>query len=687
MAYSKPEVMQKIPMEGMGNMSKGKKMGAKKMPQMSVDEAMTKQAMADKNKSTEDKKTEDAIWSKESEILKQIKEEYTFADSFIRPKWDKWLVRLKLYNNQKKASDVLGDPLLFTIHQTVLASLYSDQLVVEFQGRTRGDDDQAENQTILAQYDCEEMEKERIDYDWDWDTLFFGRGLLLFMEFDRDTMTPMPEVIDPLSFFRDPDAVSVNGDRRERGAARFMGREIRLTKRELEVAGIYKNVDLLDKADDVGTTSVEQNRQARRLAQGYDTLRQNLCGDNKSYVVHEWMSWWNGERYLFTAGKKMGQLIRCQKIRTKKWPVIDRTIYATSHDWDGVSIPDLVEDKQRARAILQNLSLKGVKANLYPNYLYNNLLIKNKASIAKFEFNKFTGVPGSPGGSVVPIERKPVSSEVGWMMNVADAAAQKATATPDIQQGAMTEKVKSATEIAKVGQGVDTRYSLAAKLFGWSEKRFWKLWLELYSIYFKKGIDTKVARIAGALGPQWREITRDNLIGAADPDVFIESKTLSDAKRMNKLNMYSVAMNQAVAMDPNAGKRFMLKQMFKAAGFTSDEINRALPKTFDEYEAEEENKLLDANKIPKISFKQNHQVHIEMHTKAADTEAKKVHIAMHQVALYKMRNNPEMAPQNPAGGGNGEPPAPMTTGATPAPRDMAQSQLQLQASAPQQSMG
>ena len=37
----------------------------------------------------------------------------------------------------------------------------------------------------------------------------------------------------------------------------------------------------------------------------------------------------------------------------------------------GVSIPDLVEDKQRAKSIFKNLRIAAEKARIYPMYLYN----------------------------------------------------------------------------------------------------------------------------------------------------------------------------------------------------------------------------------------------------------------------------------------------------------------------------
>jgi hypothetical protein len=150
-------------------------------------------------------------------------------------------VRLKVYNNQKRDKEAIGDPLLFTIHQTVLASLYNDRLNVNFEGRESGDEETAENLNSLAIYDYDEMEKDILDYEWDWDASFFGRGLCLNMEFDRKLKCPVPEIIDPMTWLRDPHAKSVNGDRKGRGAMRHGGREILLSKDDMDKAGIYFN--------------------------------------------------------------------------------------------------------------------------------------------------------------------------------------------------------------------------------------------------------------------------------------------------------------------------------------------------------------------------------------------------------------------------------------------------------------
>lgn len=592
------------------------------------------------------KHVEKVLGNEYGTVKKQIEAEYSIAKGFIKPKWDEWLIRLRLYNNQKRDKKAVGDPLMFTVHQTVLASLYDDYLAVEFLPNERGDEEVAENLNALARYDQELMEKDIVDYEWDWDTTFFGRGVCLLQEFDREKKVPIPEVIDMLTFFRDPSALSINGDIRGRGACRFFGREIRLTKRQLEQMKAYEGYEDL-KGDSDRQTEVDTNKSQRLEALGYDKVKsEKMTGDNEEFVALEWFTHWKGKKYFITLADNLKKIIRISELPFDYWAAIDRTLYPMAHSWDAMSIPDLLEDKQRARAVLQNLSLQSAEAQLYPMYLFDNNKIKNEASIAKFEANKFIPTDGNPAGAIQAIERKGVSGDVQWVMGWLDTASQRATATPELQQGVLSSDKRTATELGQVQQNVDTRYSLSAKIFGWSEKRFWRQYYAMYKKYFKEGIDEKVFRLVGAMGAEFRTLTRENIITKVDPDVTIESKKISEAKKLNKMNKFAGFMSQGLANDPGANKREMVKYMGKLAGLTTDELSRLLPKTFDEYEAEKENESLSKNRPAKITIGQDHFTHILIHSQAADTKAKKVHIEMHKVALYVKRERPDMFNEN-----------------------------------------
>lgn len=67
------------------------------------------------------------------ELLDQIKSEFNVGLKHVRQRWSENTSRLKLYNNQKRNKEHIGDPLLFSTFQTSFASLYDDEMQHEFE--------------------------------------------------------------------------------------------------------------------------------------------------------------------------------------------------------------------------------------------------------------------------------------------------------------------------------------------------------------------------------------------------------------------------------------------------------------------------------------------------------------------------------------------------------------------------
>src|SRR3990167_11372046 len=144
-------------------------------------------------------------------------------------------------------------------------------------------------------------------------------------------------------------------------------------------------------------------------------------------------------------------------------------------DWDGVSIPDLTEDKQRARAVLLNIGMTSAKGEVPPTYLFDQTRIKNKNDL-NFRINKFIPVDGRVDNAIAPVQKSNAHAYVTLIMDILDVSAQRATATPEIQQGIQSKQNRTLGELELVSSKVDTRYSMSAKLYGISEAKFWRQW-------------------------------------------------------------------------------------------------------------------------------------------------------------------------------------------------------------------
>jgi hypothetical protein len=599
-------------------------------------------------KDSDDKAELNADERKYAKILQQVQTEFQTGWNFMRPKIQEGLRRLKLYNNQLRDKDKVGDPLIYTIFQSIFSVLWIDRLDVEFSGREEGDDDMAENLNVLAEYDYDDMEKAEHDHDWIFDAMAFGRGLSYFNEFDFDTKTPIAEVWDPLTFIRDPNAKSVRGNRLGNGKLQYGYREVWKTREEMKDNTQYFNLGLLKRDSSTATQSLLfEAEQARNTAQG----RQNQIQSAGGYKIRQGFTMIDGVFHLVELANQGNLLIRLEPLiergkPLKFIPLIDRAFSPISHDWDGVNIFDILEDKQRFRAALINVIGEGARADVYPMRLFDKNKVPKELD-KSYAMNKWLPVDGPIGDAVQSLQPAGYIQKAQFILDFLDTSAQKALATPEFQQAAMSSEKRTATEINLVSSKVETRYSLSARIFGLSEKRFWRRYYEIYDRDFED-IGKKSVRLTGAFGSKWRKFGREDIIVGSPLglDIKIESRAISEATKQRTYlqlkDYYSFAFQY-----PDTDKLYGLRKLGRLFA-KKDEIERLLPLNIDERKAREENDVLNENEPQAVLLEQDHIVHLREHAAAKDTPAAKVHIKAHTHALMIKRNQPELFPQLPS---------------------------------------
>lgn len=582
-------------------------------------------------------------------IQAQIEQEFTLCWTYMLPKSTEWNRRLRLYNNQARDKNKVGYPLVYTVHQVVHANLTGDKLQQLFKGREEGDQDQAETLNGLSEYDRTEMEKDELDEAWNWDAEIFGRGLVLFNDFDVKTKTPIPEVLDPTTFLRDPMAISVRGNRNGNGGLRFCGYEVYMTRAELEANPEYFNLDALRYGNDELTSLTAQNRRARQQAQGLPalTMWENLT-TNYKYGILRWFTHIDGKPYLVELGNNRTLIVRIQELPWDYFPIIDRPFSPISHDWDGVSIMDLLEDKQRYGANMMNIAGDLVKADLNGMWIYRGQGFRKNQDF-NFKFGKWIEFNGSQSlnDAAQPLQMKQLSAGVNYVMNWINVTSQVATAVPAVQQGQNQEGADTVGENAMIVTSSENRFALSARIYGRSEKRFWYQWYKIYDEYFASGLGTKIARIEGPFEPKWKEITRKDIItgNSMGPDIEVESRTVSEAKKARQINQLAVT-TPLVLQDPNADQMYFKRKALKLI-WPKQEVERIFPITADEYEARAENVMLNDGKKVLVKMEQNHVVHLREHASAETNPQTVAHIHAHQYMIMQKRLQPQMFPQMP----------------------------------------
>lgn len=611
-----------------------------------------------------------------SRLLAQVNAEYDLCWRYMRPRIQENFTRLSLYNNQMRDKDRTGDPFMFTVHQTVLANLLSDTMKAQMGGRSEKDETIAEHLESVYEMDCEAdgeaMMKPQLDFEWNWDALAFGSGLCWFNEYDFEANVPVPTIWDPLTFIRDPRAVSPNGNRLGENAMRFGGREIRKTLWEMRENPEYFNLEYLKKSGEANPVSLTwEMRQARRAAQGFENVGnwENSVSANYEFSLMQWLTHVDGKKCIVELANDRTLVVRATilKGRTgkpyKEWPLILRNMFPMSHDWDGVSLWDITEYVQRHRSVLLNVAMDSAKLGAYPMWLYDtNKISKNADKNA--QFNKWIGVNGPTQGAATPLPHNPVDATVQYVMDMLRTSAELASGAPDqslqatmMRGNTKKGKGKTATQTNQESSAIEARYGLTTRIWGWSEAEFVKWWYRTYENFMPAGLIEKMVRIEGVMGaPIFRHYGRKDMITnhPMGPRVTIESKILSEAKKLRQYQTIGDYVKNFVLPDPNADSLYSRRRLGRLV-MSTQEVEHMIPLTTQEEIAQSENlKIMDGETVPVDFVKDNHEIHLRVHSSLEDSPEARVHVIGHHLAIVTKQTQPELLPQGQPQGGPGD---------------------------------
>ena len=585
------------------------------------------------------------------DILAQGQGEIKESRDYVNPKREAFRDRLKLYNNQRKQKDKIGDNSIYIIMTTMLAVYYSDELEVGFTGRDISDVDAADNTEKLAKFDYDEMEMDVINYKVQWDRFFFGLGIRQISEWDKKRKTPIPKSLNPLCWLPDPHGHIVMKN------FRYSGFEVAYTKNEMtEDAGFF-NLSLLSKGKSGGSSELDANATAYTEAQGL-AQTEHKENENDNNVVYDMVDHFmeikgkdgSNRKFLVTFDDNVKNIFRFEEVEAitteekenpslVPFPLTLNYYSPNRTDPFGTSVPDLVEDKQRAKSVFKNLQIAAVKADLYPMYLYNRDKILNRRDL-DFAFNKFIPVRGDvDNGTLQPLNKS--TARLGESLNIIqalDADANIAVGADKNAQGVLSDQDRTATEVQQTTANANLRFLLGSKINSWGEKKFWKLWYRLYRQNMKAA-EKKTIRLSSALGSNFISLTRKDFITKEDPDISIKSKLEVDQKRSRDRVAFA-SIFPMITQDPTkplSAKRYAERHLLRLYGLPSEEIAMISPSTPDEMRAKMENELLNKNnfKDVKVSVEEDHLSHMLIHSQSEKTDATQAHINAHKMAYFE----------------------------------------------------
>lgn len=589
-------------------------------------------------------------------IVGDIARKYEDSFQFLQARKKRQAQQLKLLVNLQKGDQNIASTLLLTLFNRAMSSLYDDKLQVKFLPSQGINQDQINAYNILAQSDYLEMGKAKLDYDWVWDTLFFGRGYMETLNFNKKRKIMEPHVINPLVFGYDPIVSEVQ-------QWRYYWKWITKNKWEIQkliksgyITGVSKPEDI---ASGVEPTLWDYKQTIDQARDGITPSPEPFSQD--VFQILEFFTYDDdGDKCIYWVDKNFSTVLMHEKLdlddgesdpdsASSKWPIVVKEGYRQPHSSIPFSIADLLDDKHRAKSVLLNLAFIAAKDEANPVYWYNENVTDITAFLSR-QINQHIALEEGKTGdeSLGPINKATsMSPELINFIRVLESEAEDPVgAGKPMQSTGASSSGNTATQAAIDQQLNDMSQSLISKVLQFGEQEFWSHWFHRYA---KNGdaLGSKMANIVGIKGVDSTEVDLSVFHTDYPPGVMVYSAKEAEykdlVKRRDWMQLYPI---MAQSMDPD-GFRNWNKHIFMPLMVNDPStIEVMFPPTIDEIKAEAENEQLKKNDMPDVADTDDHTTHIYMHMMVQPkTWAVWYHIDWHTKLLAEQKKQEQMMAQ------------------------------------------
>jgi len=572
----------------------------------------------------------------QDEIIAQVQEEKKLWWDFINNKRELFRERLELYNNIADQDHKIYVRLIRSVMQALMWLYYTDQMTVTFTWRQLWDDEYADNLNNLAEFDQEEMELEKLNYDVQWNRLFYWVWIRVFDHWDNFKKVPVFRSVDPLSWIPDPLWYIDNH--------RFYWFELEINDNDL-TWDVYFNLDKL------APSTAESEDRRRDIVDPMRWFNDNWeqVESNPVYWIYNHYTTIKWKKYLITLAKDESVIVRFEEIEAvyneekESGAEIDFPIvlnYYEPFKWDPfwISIPDLLEDKQKSEQLFLNLNrIKAEHEAWGDTFLVDTNAVKNLNDLRQHTFwPKYIRANLSQNPNPIrPVDRGNIKSDAFNMPNVIKQQASSDIWLDERSLWISPNSSLSATENQRVQKNANIKLLLNSKINQWWEKAFWRLWLRSYFEFFKFK-DEKNIKLQNAFGNVITTLKREDIDTWFNIDIKIISKTEeSEVREKDKIALLTIA--DLVLQDqasPNISKTFAKRQIAKANWLDKEKISVLFPASAEEAQAKLDLELLnrDMDVWEIDNLQEDHLTYLVVYQKAMDTEAKRKAISDRQQA-------------------------------------------------------
>ena len=583
-----------------------------------------------------------------------IRNKYQESFEFLQARKKRQAMQLALLSNMKRGDQNISSTLMLTLMDRIMAGVYDDRIQVKFlpsQGITQ---DQINSYNTLAQSDYQEMGKAKVDYDWCWDTLFFGRGYVETLKFDKKQKILKPHVINPLVFGYDPYIDSYQ-------EWRYYWKWIHKTKWDLiklKKLGVLKDFNINSLP-----TGIESYLWDYKVIR--DEAREGIQppiqpADNDIYQILEFYGYNDkGNKSVYWLDKNFSTILYEKELdlgdgdeilapngesvsRKSNWPIVVKEAIKIPHSSIPISIADLLEDKHRAKSVLLNLAYIAAKDQANPIYGYNPDKIRDVTQFFNRQINQH--IPMDDETAAWPLNKASAMSPD--LLNFITMLQQEANEPVGTGQRLQPDRGKdTATEVAIEQQLNDLAQSLQSKVMQFGEADFWSQWFHRYSKHADE-LKEKMANIIGIKGVDSQTIDLQDFKSKYPPGVMVYSAKEAEYKDLVKRRDYMQLYPALVqSMSPDGVRNFQKHVFFPLFIQDNSLIDIMFPKTMDEIKAERENEQLKDGAMADVLETDDHTTHIYTHQMVVPkTWELWAHIAWHEELLAEQKKQ-EMAMQ------------------------------------------
>lgn len=606
---------------------------------------------------------------------RDIFSKYMEAFEFLQSRKRRQVNQIVLMNNLQRGDENISSTLLLTLFNRIMANLYDSKMQVKFVPGEEMDQKKVASLNILAQNDYREMDMDKLDYDWTWDTLFFGRGYMETLRFDKARKIMQPHVINPLVFGYDPHFANPQEWRYYWKWITKSSQEINQLINANVITGITNAKELPSGIDEyLWNYKVIRERAKFVTPQADDSY----AGD-----IHQILEFFGydaqGDKCVYWLDRNFTKILYKSKLdlqdgddiigpggevikTNSKWPLVVKEAFREPHASVVFSVADLLEDKHRARSVLLNLAFLAAKDKANPLYQYVPDKVKDVSQLFSRQIYQHIPVE-SVTDSIAPLNTdSAMDPSLQAFMQMLNTEASDPVGT-GVANDSAKKGTDTATHDAIQQQLNDLAQSLQSKVMQFGASEFWSHWYQRY-VRFTSAGDEKIATIVGVKGITFELINLGDIKTKYPPGVLVFSAKEAEYKELvERRDLMQIIPDLQASLTPDGMRNFQ-KYVFlpKFQSLDPQTIDILLPDTIDEVKAAEENERLGAEEMPQVQATDNHEQHLAVHAQAKNTWAKWVHIEWHKELLSQQRQQQMMQMQQqtqgvPAGKGSGNGPA------------------------------